>query len=478
MGYPPDQNLADRLARAGARVEVAPGDDGSGPGFFGFAGARHDRAHARAVRPLCCAAGALRRTARAAPAVRCERATEGRRRLPARRSRSVTSPAATRPSRSSRSSSSSSSTRSASPRRGTDAARVDAARAARHRQDPAGEGRRGGGRGALLRDVGLGLRRDLRRRGRGARARAVRRRPATQGGAIIFIDEIDAVGRRRRAAVRAANDEREQTLNQLLVAMDGFTGNERLLVHRRHQPARPAGPALLRPGRFDRQVASSLPEARAASRSCRCTPGASRWPTTSTSPPLAEVTRGSSGATCADAQRGRDHGRPRRARRGHPRGPLRGSPARARRPAQAPTSPRTADEREVVAWHEAGHALAAELCPTHEQTQRADDRAARPGRRPRPRRTLRPTRMHPAPAQCTSSWSPCSAAAPPSPRSRQRLLRRRQRPATRHAARPRQGVRDARLRRQRRAADRDRRPARTCRSPTRRARSSTRRSSA
>jgi membrane protease FtsH catalytic subunit (EC 3.4.24.-) len=77
---------------------------------------------------------------------------------------------------------------------------------------------------------------------------------------IIFIDEIDAVGRRRGAGLGGGHDEREQTLNQLLVEMDGFTGNEGVIVIAATNRADVLDPALLRPGRFDRQVVVGLPD--------------------------------------------------------------------------------------------------------------------------------------------------------------------------------------------------------------------------
>jgi len=79
---------------------------------------------------------------------------------------------------------------------------------------------------------------------------------------IIFIDEIDAVGRSRGAGVGGGHDEREQTLNQLLVEMDGFDGNEGIIVIAATNRPDVLDPALLRPGRFDRQVTVPLPDIR------------------------------------------------------------------------------------------------------------------------------------------------------------------------------------------------------------------------
>jgi len=79
---------------------------------------------------------------------------------------------------------------------------------------------------------------------------------------IIFIDEIDAVGRHRGAGLGGGHDEREQTLNQLLVEMDGFEGNEGVIVIAATNRPDVLDPALLRPGRFDRQVTVPLPDVR------------------------------------------------------------------------------------------------------------------------------------------------------------------------------------------------------------------------
>ncbi len=79
---------------------------------------------------------------------------------------------------------------------------------------------------------------------------------------IIFIDEIDAVGRQRGAGLGGGNDEREQTLNQLLVQMDGFETNEGIIVMAATNRADVLDPALLRPGRFDRQIYVNMPDVR------------------------------------------------------------------------------------------------------------------------------------------------------------------------------------------------------------------------
>ena len=77
---------------------------------------------------------------------------------------------------------------------------------------------------------------------------------------IVFIDEIDAVGRHRGHGLGNSNDEREQTLNQLLVEMDGFEANEGIIIIAATNRPDVLDPALLRPGRFDRQVVVPIPD--------------------------------------------------------------------------------------------------------------------------------------------------------------------------------------------------------------------------
>ena len=95
-----------------------------------------------------------------------------------------------------------------------------------------------------------------------ARVRDMFEQAKKQSPCIIFIDEIDAVGRQRGAGLGGGNDEREQTLNQMLVEMDGFDTNQGIIVIAATNRPDVLDPALLRPGRFDRQVVVSLPDIR------------------------------------------------------------------------------------------------------------------------------------------------------------------------------------------------------------------------
>lgn len=80
---------------------------------------------------------------------------------------------------------------------------------------------------------------------------------------IVFIDEIDAVGRQRGTGLGGGNDEREQTLNQLLVEMDGFEANDGIIVMAATNRSDVLDPALMRPGRFDRQIYVNVPDVKA-----------------------------------------------------------------------------------------------------------------------------------------------------------------------------------------------------------------------
>ena len=95
-----------------------------------------------------------------------------------------------------------------------------------------------------------------------SRVRDLFARAKQSSPAIIFIDEIDAVGRHRGAGIGGGNDEREQTLNQILVEMDGFDDRTNVIVVAATNRPDVLDPALLRPGRFDRRVVLDLPDVR------------------------------------------------------------------------------------------------------------------------------------------------------------------------------------------------------------------------
>ncbi len=179
---------------------------------------------------------------------------------------------------------------------------------------------------------------------------------------IIFIDELDAVGRRRGAGLGAVNDEREQTLNQLLVEMDGFDDrHEVILIAATNRPD-VLDPAILRPGRFDREVTVGLPDRKGRegilkihSRGLRLAPDVN----------LGLMARSTTGFSGADLANLCNEAALIAARAGHDQVSMQDfEEALDRIILGAARSTILSDhDRKVVAYHEAGHALAAWLLP-------------------------------------------------------------------------------------------------------------------
>jgi cell division protease FtsH len=165
-----------------------------------------------------------------------------------------------------------------------------------HGQDPAGQGHRRRGECAVFQHQRFGLRGDVRRRRRLARARHVRA-GKKNAPCIIFIDEIDAVGRSRFSGIGGGHDEREQTLNALLVEMDGFDTQEGIIIIAATNRPDVLDPALLRPGRFDRQITVDLPTLDGRDGSSGSTPGRSR---SRPGVDLRRIARGTPGFSGAD----------------------------------------------------------------------------------------------------------------------------------------------------------------------------------
>jgi len=117
---------------------------------------------------------------------------------------------------------------------------------------------------------------------------------------IVFVDEIDAVGRQRGAGLGGSHDEREQTLNQILVEMDGFDTNTNVIVIAATNRPDVLDPALLRPGRFDRQVVLDRPDIRGRISILQYMPKGSHLSRTSLWKTLAKQTPGFSGADLAN----------------------------------------------------------------------------------------------------------------------------------------------------------------------------------
>jgi len=179
---------------------------------------------------------------------------------------------------------------------------------------------------------------------------------------IIFIDELDAVGRRRGAGLGAVNDEREQTLNQLLVEMDGFDDRHEVILLAATNRPDVLDPALLRPGRFDREITVSLPDRRGRegilkihSRGLRLAPDVN----------LTIMARSTTGFSGADLANLCNEAALIAARGGHDQVSMQDfEEALDRIILGAARSTILSDhDRKVVAYHEAGHALVAWLLP-------------------------------------------------------------------------------------------------------------------
>src|SRR4051794_31474561 len=188
---------------------------------------------------------------------------------------------------------------------------------------------------------------------------------------IIFIDEIDAVGRHRGAGLGGGNDEREQTLNQLLVEMDGFEANEGIILIAATNRPDVLDPALLRPGRFDRQIVVPNPDVigrekilKVHVRKVPLAPGVN----------LKTVARGARGFPAADLMTLVNGAPLLAARRGKRLVPMhefedakkkvRMGPGR--RPLVMPE-----EEKGLTAYHEAGHAIVALNVPSHDPVHKA-----------------------------------------------------------------------------------------------------------
>ncbi|GBF08266.1 ATP-dependent metalloprotease FtsH, partial [Deinococcus aerius] len=180
---------------------------------------------------------------------------------------------------------------------------------------------------------------------------------------IVFIDEIDAVGRKRGVNLQGGNDEREQTLNQLLVEMDGFgSGQEVIILAATNRPD-VLDAALLRPGRFDRQVVVDAPDVRGREMILRIH---ARKKPLDPSVDLGVIARRTAGMVGADLENLLNEAALGAARAGRSRIVMRDvEEARDRvlmGPERRSLVVREAD-RKVTAYHEVGHALAAQLLP-------------------------------------------------------------------------------------------------------------------
>lgn len=187
-----------------------------------------------------------------------------------------------------------------------------------------------------------------------------------QAPCIIFIDELDAVGRHRGAGVGGGNDEREQTLNQLLVEMDGFEGNDGVIVIAATNRPDVLDPALLRPGRFDRQVVVPLPDIRGREQILRV--HLTKVPTEAGLDILA-IARGTPGFSGADLANLVNEGAlfaARSNKRKVSSQDLDKAKDKIMMGAERRSMVMDESERKLTAFHEAGHALVGLMVPDHD----------------------------------------------------------------------------------------------------------------
>jgi cell division protease FtsH len=183
---------------------------------------------------------------------------------------------------------------------------------------------------------------------------------------IIFIDEIDAVGRHRGAGLGGGHDEREQTLNQLLVEMDGFEGNEGIIVIAATNRPDVLDPALLRPGRFDRQVIVPLPDVRGREQILRV--HMRKVPLAEDVQPalIARGTPGFSGADLANLVNEAALFAARANRRIVSMDEFERAKDKIMMGAERRSMVMTESEKRMTAYHEAGHAIVGMTVPEHD----------------------------------------------------------------------------------------------------------------
>ncbi|NDH66470.1 MAG: ATP-dependent zinc metalloprotease FtsH, partial [Gammaproteobacteria bacterium] len=187
-----------------------------------------------------------------------------------------------------------------------------------------------------------------------------------QAPCIIFIDEIDAVGRHRGAGLGGGHDEREQTLNQLLVEMDGFEGNEGVIVIAATNRPDVLDPALLRPGRFDRQVVVPLPDIRGREQILRVHLGKVPMEPNIDVMSVARGTPGFSGADLANLVNEAALFAARSNKRKVTIHELDKAKDKIMMGAERRSMVMSEDEKKLTAYHEAGHAIVGLLVPEHD----------------------------------------------------------------------------------------------------------------
>lgn len=180
---------------------------------------------------------------------------------------------------------------------------------------------------------------------------------------IIFIDEIDAVGRHRGAGLGGGHDEREQTLNQLLVEMDGFEGNDGVIIIAATNRPDVLDPALLRPGRFDRQVVVPVPDVKGREKILEIYGKKTKL---ADDVDMAVIARGTPGFSGADLENLVNEAALMAAREGKEKidaEQLERAKDKVMMGAERKSMIISEKEKEITAYHEAGHALVARFLP-------------------------------------------------------------------------------------------------------------------
>ena len=186
---------------------------------------------------------------------------------------------------------------------------------------------------------------------------------------IVFIDEIDAVGRQRGAGLGGGNDEREQTLNQLLVEMDGFESNEGIIVLAATNRSDVLDPALMRPGRFDRQIYVNVPDVKGREGILRVHAKNKPIDESVDFKTLARITVGFTGA---DIENMLNEAAILAARENRPKIIMSDITEGINKVTMGPQKKSrliTEKDRKITAYHESGHALLAKLLPNCDEVQ-------------------------------------------------------------------------------------------------------------
>ena len=186
---------------------------------------------------------------------------------------------------------------------------------------------------------------------------------------IVFIDEIDAVGRQRGAGLGGGNDEREQTLNQLLVEMDGFESNEGIIVMAATNRPDVLDPALLRPGRFDRQIVVNMPDIKEREAILRVHAKNKKFAESVTFENLARITSGFSGA---DLENLLNEAAILAGRNNRPRITMIDINEAANKVMMGPQKKShlvTERDKKITAYHESGHTILHKLLPNTDDVQ-------------------------------------------------------------------------------------------------------------